>query len=86
MVAAAFDLDPLAHDTEDLGIRLWHKTGTDADVRADVGVLQTPVGVVSYAVICNWDAADNSSETRYNVLSTMRDIGRHIKDLAYGAS
>jgi beta-lactamase class A len=79
MVAAAFDLDPLAHDTEDQGLRLWHKTGTDVGVRADVGVLRCTSTVVSYAVICNWPATDPRPQTRRAVLSTMRRIGDEIR-------
>lgn len=79
MVAAAFDLDPLAHDTDDLGLRLWHKTGTDAGVRADVGVVQSGKAVASYAVICNWPPDDTSAGTRRAVLSTMRRIGDEIR-------
>jgi beta-lactamase class A len=79
MVAAAFDLDPLAHDTEDLGLRLWHKTGTDVGVRADVGVVRSPSSVVSYAVVCNWPATDLRPSTRRAVHSTMRRIGDEIR-------
>ena len=79
MVAAAFDLDPLAHGTEDQGLRLWHKTGTDVGVRADVGVLRSASTVVSYAVVCNWPATDVRPQTRSAVLSTMRQIGDEIR-------
>lgn len=79
MVTAAFDLDPLAHDTEDLGLRLWHKTGTDLGVRADIGVIRSASTVVSYAVICNWPATDMRSDTRRAVHSTMRSIGDKIR-------
>ncbi|GAA2633382.1 serine hydrolase [Dactylosporangium fulvum] len=66
MVAAAFDLDPLAHDG------LWNKTGTDTGVRADTGV----VDGVAYAVVANY-AGDRTGE----VLRTMRALGRIIRDL-----
>jgi beta-lactamase class A len=79
MVASAFDLDPLAHDTEDLGLRLWHKTGTDAGVRADVGVLRSASAVVSYAVVCNWPATDLRPGTRQAVLSAMRAVGNQVR-------
>lgn len=75
MVATAFDLDPLAHDEEDLGLRLWHKTGTDRGVRADVGIVRSSSAVVSYAVLCNWPETDTTPETRHTVLTTMRAIG-----------
>ncbi len=84
MVAAAFDLDPLAHATEDLGLRLWHKTGTDPGVRADVGVLRSASTVVSYAVIGNWPVTDTSASTRRAVLSAMRRIGEDIRSTVTG--
>lgn len=86
LVAAAFDLDPLAHDTEDLGLRLWHKTGTDPGVRADVGVLRSEAAVVSYAVVCNWPATDTRPDTRRAVLSAMRRIGDTIRWTARSAT
>jgi beta-lactamase class A len=79
MVAAALDLDPLAHDTEDLGLRLWHKTGTDVGVRADVGVIRSDSAVVSYAVVCNWPTTDVRPHTRRTVHSTMRRIGDELR-------
>lgn len=82
MVAAAFDLDPLAHDVEDLGLCLWHKTGTDAGVRADVGVLASPGAAVGYAVLCNWPPDDRRPQTRAEVLAAMRTIGAGIRELA----
>jgi beta-lactamase class A len=81
MVAAAFDLDPVAHDTEDLGLRLWHKTGTDPGVRADVGVIRSASTVVSYAVLCNWPATDMRPRMRRAVHSTMRRIGKEIRSV-----
>lgn len=69
MVAAALDLDPLSHG-HDHGLRLWHKTGTDAGVRADVGIVQTPAGTTSYAVIANWDGGPAGP-----VLAAMRNLG-----------
>lgn len=78
MVASAFALDPLAHDVEDLGVRLWHKTGTDRGVRADVGVVRSASATVSYAVICNWPPADDTRTTRHAVLAAMRRLGDAI--------
>jgi beta-lactamase class A len=84
MVAGAFDLDPLAHDTDDLGIRLWHKTGTDPGVRADVGVVRSGTAAVSYAVVCNWPEADAPPGTRRAVLQVMREIGDEIRSALAG--
>ncbi len=82
MVAGAFDLDPLAHDVADLGLRLWNKTGTDAGVRADVGVVASATAAVSYAVLCNWPEADVA--TRGPVLRAMRRIGDGIRAVVAG--
>jgi beta-lactamase class A len=66
MVAAGFDLDPLAHADGDLR----NKTGTDDGVRADVG----HVGLQAYAVLANWDPAEGDRTAE--VMSGMRAIGR----------
>ncbi len=79
MVAGAFDLDPLAHDVVDLGLRLWHKTGTDVGVRADVGVVASTSATVTYAALCNWP--DDGAVARRAVLTTMRAIGDEIRAL-----
>lgn len=79
MVAAAFDLDPLSHASgaEQGGVRLWNKTGTDASVRADVGLLEHAGSTWTYAVICNWDHHDQ--ELRGPVLRAMREVGSAIR-------
>lgn len=78
MVASAFGLDPLSHGSAaDHGLRLWNKTGTDAGVRADVGVVELEGAACAYAVICNWNARDHG--LRSAVLDTMREIGSAIR-------
>ena len=86
MVASAFGFDPLAHADRDTGLdlELFNKTGTNDDVRADVGCL---VGGrrVTYAVIANLPgggAADPS--TRRGVLTAMRTVGDTLLELAAG--
>jgi beta-lactamase class A len=70
MVAAGLGLDPLAHVHRDRGLELRNKTGTDAGVRADAGLLAGPAGAVAYAVLARFDDA-----RRDDVLDTMRAIG-----------
>jgi beta-lactamase class A len=66
MVASALGLDPLAHVRPDRGVLLRNKTGTDAGVRADAGLL----GGLAYAVLARFDDA-----RRDQVLEAMRAIG-----------
>jgi len=85
MVAAAFGLDPLAHVEPDRGIVLRNKTGTNATVRADVGVACGPLGRVAYAVIANADMAALDGP-RDAVLASMRSIGELVRASVTGAS
>lgn len=78
MAAAAFGLDPLAHTGADRGLRLAHKTGTDAGVRADVGVLTGPVRTVAYAVLAEFAEDDTWPSQRDVVLANMREWGGRI--------
>lgn len=81
MVAAAFDLDPLAHAEPDRGITLINKTGTIGAARIDIGVVTGPTGAVGYAVLANWDA---QQDNRDQVLAGMRDIGSRIRGAVGG--
>jgi beta-lactamase class A len=71
MVASAFGLDPLARGAD--GLR--HKTGTDAGVRADAGLLTGPGGGVAYAVLARWIEGDR----RDAVLAAMRAVGEALR-------
>jgi beta-lactamase class A len=82
MVASAFALDPLAHVTEDLGLRLWNKTGTDAGVRADVGLVRSGQRVVAYAAICSWDDT-GATDARREVLAGLRAVGEQVRDFLH---
>ena len=77
MVAGALGLDPLAH--LDGPIRLFHKTGTDAGVRADAGHATGPSGACSYAVLARWDA--QSTDRTDAVLHAMHAIGGLIREV-----
>jgi beta-lactamase class A len=79
MVASAFGLDPLSHGgAPDRGIALWNKTGTDAGVRADVGVVDAGSRTFAYAALCNWDPLADP-DPRDAVLLAMRGIGASLR-------
>lgn len=72
MVASAFGLDPLAHTPRDEpGVLLLNKTGTNREVRGDVGYVRGAGGGVAYAVLAN--VTDPAVPAP--VLATMREIG-----------
>jgi beta-lactamase class A len=73
MVASAFGLDPLSHRGTDHGLLLVNKTGTDAGVRAEAGVLRGPRAGVAYAVSVQFN--DSGIEARLRVLDAMRTVG-----------
>lgn len=76
MVASAFDLDPLAHDRLPGGGFLFHKSGTDAGIRADAGAVGRSGERWSYGVLATWDPQDGSRVPA--VLAAMRGIGRAV--------
>jgi len=78
MVAAPFGFDPLAHVGLDRGLLLRNKTGTDVDVRADVGYVHGPYASLSYAVIANWN--DGDADRRDDVLRVMWTIGGWLRE------
>lgn len=80
MTSGAFNVDPLAHWPSDAGVRLAHKTGTESDVRCDVGLangVQSGTTVV-WAVLANWDKA-RYGDMRDAVLADMRAAGERIR-------
>ena len=56
LVAMPLRLDPLEH--VDGPRLLWNKTGSDVDVRADVGVVWQGDRFLAYAAIATWDPDD----------------------------
>ena len=75
-------LDPIAHhESLDLPIAFWNKTGTDAGVRADVGSVRASGRTVSWAAIANWDPSPGTSLdhlTVWAVLRGMRHVGERV--------
>lgn len=84
MVAAAFDLDPLAHAEPDRGITLINKTGTILTARIDVGTVTGPRGEVAYAVLANWADGPGTPDLRDQVLADMRAIGAQLRTYVGG--
>lgn len=82
MVAAPWHLDPLAHHSADHGWLLINKTGTNTEVRGDVGVVTFDDGSarhrVNYAVLANWPV--NGLDQRARALTDMGAVGRRILD------
>jgi len=79
MAASAYALDPLSHQAPDRGVDLFHKTGTDAGVRVDTGLVVADEVVVTYAFIANWDKA---VDLRDEALRAMRELGDELVALA----
>lgn len=80
MTSGAFNVDPLAHWPDDAGFALMHKTGTESDVRCDVGVVTSRATGTSicWAVLANWDK-HRYGDLRDTVLHDMRAVGERIR-------
>lgn len=81
MVLNTFGLDPLSHYEPENGVRVWSKTGTDAGVRADVGVIEGAATSVAYSVIANWEPDTVAVE---DILECMGNIGNLIRNYCAG--
>ncbi|WBU37187.1 serine hydrolase [Homoserinibacter sp. YIM 151385] len=81
MVAGAFGLDPLSHRSTDHGILLVNKTGTDAGVRAEAGVVRGPRAAVAYAVTVQFN--DSGLPARLRVLDALRTIGTDLLEYVH---
>ena len=78
MVASAFGLDPFAHREEDHALLLVNRTGSDAGIRVEAGVLRGTRAGVSYAVTITFE--ETALESRLRVLGAMRTIGGELLD------
>lgn len=81
MVASAFGLDPHAHRTGDHGLLLVNKTGADAGVRSEIGILRGPRAGVTYAVSLSF--ADTGITSRLAVLDGMRQVGLDLLEYVH---
>ena len=55
LVASATGLDPFSHENDEHGLLFINKTGRDAGIRVEAGVLAGPRAGVSYALIVCFD-------------------------------
>jgi beta-lactamase class A len=84
MVSSAFALDPLAHGAASPeGLTCWSKTGTDVDVRAEVGVVRGPAGALAFAAIANSGVA-GAPLPAAAVLDDLRALGLAVVDHVLG--
>ncbi|RQP10665.1 MAG: serine hydrolase [Microbacteriaceae bacterium] len=81
MVASAFGVDPLSHRGVDHGLQLVNKTGTDAGVRSEAGILRGPRRGVAYAVSVQF--ADRSIAARLRVLEALRSVGLDLLEYVH---
>lgn len=81
LVSSAFGLDPHSHRHAEHGILLVNKTGTDAGVRSEVGVLRGPNAGVTYAVSTYFD--DTELPDRLAVIDGMRTVGIDLLEYVF---
>jgi len=81
LVSSAFGLDPHSHRHPEHGILLVNKTGTDAGVRSEVGVLRGPRAGVTYAVSMYFD--DTALPARLSVIDGMRTVGLDLLEYVF---
>ncbi|MDF2097081.1 serine hydrolase [Aquibaculum arenosum] len=75
LLAAAFHLDPLAHEVGAAHLRLYNKTGSDSGVRADAGLI-TGQRTLAYCAIANWHPEEDCLD---GVMETMRGVGEIVR-------
>lgn len=81
LVAAATGLDPFAHEHDEHELLFVNKTGRDAGVRAEAGVLAGPRAGVSYALIVCFD--DLSITHRLRAHDAFRILGVELMEYVY---
>lgn len=78
MVASAFGKDPLSHGHGADLPRLVNKTGTDAGVRVDTGLVLGTRRTLAYAALASWPAETEATDA---ALMSMRAIGAELRRL-----
>jgi beta-lactamase class A len=81
LVASATGLDPFAHENDEHGVLFINKTGRDAGIRAEAGVLAGPRAGVSYALIVCFD--DLSIAHRLRAHEAFRTLGIDLMEYVF---
>ena len=81
LVASAFGLDPLAHQSADHGLAVTNKAGRDRGVIGEVGVVRGGRAGATYAVLTHF--SDSDLPVRLQVLEAMRAIGGDLLEYVY---
>lgn len=81
MVASAFGRDPLAHRGVEHNTWMVNKTGTDAGVRSEAGILRGPRAGVAYAVSVQFD--DTDLARRLRVMDALRTFGLDLLEFVH---
>lgn len=81
LVAQATGLDPFAHESDQHGLLFINKTGRDAGVRAEAGVLAGSRAGVSYALIVAFD--DLTVQHRLRVHEAFHTLGVDVMEYVH---
>ncbi|WP_438354952.1 serine hydrolase [Microbacterium sp. CJ88] len=81
LVASATGLDPFAHENDEHGLLFINKTGRDAGVRVEAGVLAGPRAGVAYALIVCFD--DLSIAHRLRAHDAFRVLGTDLMEYVF---
>ncbi|MGK3951690.1 serine hydrolase [Microbacterium sp. I2] len=81
LVASATGLDPFSHENDEHGLLFINKTGRDAGIRVEAGVLAGPRAGVSYALIVCFD--DLSIYHRMRAHDAFRTLGVDLMEYVF---
>jgi beta-lactamase class A len=81
LVASATGLDPFDHENDEHGLLFINKTGQDAGIRVEAGVLAGPRAGVSYALIVCFD--DLSIMHRLRAHEAFRMLGTDLMEYVF---
>jgi beta-lactamase class A len=81
LVASATGLDPFSHENDEHGLLFINKTGRDAGIRVEAGVLAGPRAGVAYALIVCFD--DLSIMHRMRAHDAFRQLGMDLMEYVF---